>query len=249
MSNTALTMVWELSEQEGSRLLIMLAVADSINRETGTTFLSLDYLAKKARVSRRTLLDQLGPLEKSNELRIGHGEGPRGCNVYCLGSFYKWGANFAPPSSETAVAETVPPTSGGGAEFARVRNAAAISHPYLIVPSTDSPPLEEYKVLEGMGANSARGFAPPADTPGQNSHWPHVLETLKSEIGRSAWDTWLASTAATGFENGVLRVATANEYCRRWLIANVQNRAEAILAQQTGQVVHVEFVVGEVPDA
>jgi len=79
-------------------------------------------------------------------------------------------------------------------------------------------------------------------------HWSMVLDGLRDHMKRSAFDTWLASTTAISLENSVLRIATANEYTRRWLIANVQNKAEVLLAQLMGQYIHVEFVVGEAPD-
>lgn len=238
MSNTALTLVWETSKQDGSRLLILLAVADSINRETGSTFLSLDYLAQKARVSRRTLLDQLGPLEESNELGIAHGAGPRGCNVYSLGSFYKWGANFAPPAEAAEGTERVPPASGGRAESARVQSDYAISHPYRMEPVLDSSILEE-EVVGGMGANPAPHSAPPHD----QTPWVQVLAIVKSGMPRDEFDTWVAQTELLSLAGGILTIATGNSIALAKLENGHRAGIEAAVASVFGRPLRVRFVV------
>jgi hypothetical protein len=241
MSNTALTLVWETSEQDGSRLLILLAVADSINRETGRTFLSLDYLAKKARVSRRTLLDQLGPLESCNELTIAHGAGPRGCNVYSLGAFYKWGANFAPPTEMAEDTPGVAPISGGRAESARVQSDYAISHPYRIVPSSSEGSPEE-EVLTGMGAKSARDLAPPAAL---QTLWVQVLGQLQRQFRKSDFETWVRDTQVVSQTDSEIVVGTANPYAMSWLQDHASKPAEAALEKMAGRPMSLRFVVPE----
>jgi hypothetical protein len=241
MSNTALTLVWETSEQDGSRLLILLAVADSINRETGSTFLSLDYLAKKARVSRRTLLDQLGPLEGCNELAIAHGAGPRGCNVYSLGTFYKWGANFAPPTEVAEDAPEVLPVSGGGAEFARVQSGYAVSHPYRIVPSSSEGGPEE-EVLTGMGAKSARDLAPLA---APQNLWVATLGQLQPQFRKQDFETWLRDTQVVSETDGEIVVGTANSHALAWLQDRAREPAKAAIEKMAGRPMSVRFVVLE----
>jgi hypothetical protein len=241
MSNTALTLVWETSEQDGSRLLILLAVADSINRETGSTFLSLDYLAKKARVSRRTLLDQLGPLERCNELAIVHGAGPRGCNVYSLGTFYKWGAKFAPPTEVAGDAQEAPPISGGGAEFARVQSDYAISHPYRIVPSSSEGNPEE-EVLTGMGAKSAWYLAPPA---APQTLWVQVLGQLQRQFRKSDFETWVRDTQVVSQTDDEIIVGTANPYAMSWLQEHASKPAEVAIEKMAGRPMSLRFVVLE----
>jgi len=238
MSNTALTLVWETSKQDGSRLLILLAVADSINRETGSTFLSLDYLAQKARVSRRTLLDQLGPLEESSELHIAHGSGPRGCNVYSLGTFYQWGANFALPSSAVDEGKAVPPASGGRAKLARGQSDYAVSHPYHIEPDP-LPPGPEEEVLTGTGAKSAPHSAPSKD----QTPWVQALAILRNETGRAVFDTWIRDTELVSLTASECVIGCKNEYGAEWLRGHEGLRVKDALREALGRDVSVRFVV------
>ena len=238
MSTTALSLVFENSKQDGSAMLIMVAIADSINRETRSTFLSLDYLAKKARVGRRTLLDHLPDLEKSGELTIDHGAGPRGCNIYSLGPFYRWGADFALPPAIVEEALVAPATSGGSAGGAPVRSAYAVSHPYLLVPSLDLGP-EEPMVIDGKGANSALGSAPLSD----ESRWARALEELKRTISRSVFVTFIERTQVVSLVDGIATIACVGEDRQSqaaWLNDRMRTTAKRILMCE-----EVRFVVAE----
>jgi hypothetical protein len=87
VSLEALTTVWKHSKADHADLLMMLAIADSMNN-AGECWLGTDSIARKARLSVRHVLDRLPLLESIGELRIEHGAGPRGTNLYHLGARY-----------------------------------------------------------------------------------------------------------------------------------------------------------------
>jgi len=69
--------VWEHSQHSGSKLLLLLALADHAN-EQGVCWPSIPTLAKKARISERQVQRLIQELEDSNELEIlkkGNGRG------------------------------------------------------------------------------------------------------------------------------------------------------------------------------
>lgn len=71
MSIRTLSRVWDYSQHEGSALLIMLALADYAN-DGGYCFPSIPALARKARVSERTVMRLLKEIEESGEVTILH---------------------------------------------------------------------------------------------------------------------------------------------------------------------------------
>lgn len=70
MSLRALTHVWEHSEAGGTDLLLLLAIADSYNDEEACCRASVAYLARKARIDRRSVQRHRGNLEALGELVV-----------------------------------------------------------------------------------------------------------------------------------------------------------------------------------
>jgi hypothetical protein len=157
VSLEALTRVWRESQAEHSDLLIMLALADFMD-DHGQAWPSLETIAKKARISRRTVLDRLPLLVSMGELHMESGGGRGGTTLYRLGPHYK-GWTEAGASTD----------GGTGAERANSAKSArgAIPrrrmHPNRNEPKT--PTLQErIPVNEGLGAVSA-----PQNAPGANA--------------------------------------------------------------------------------
>ena len=74
--------VWEHSGQEGSALLLLLAIADNANFDTWEAWPSVETLARRARVSPRQAKRMIHKLAEDGEIEIRYREGPRMCNVY-----------------------------------------------------------------------------------------------------------------------------------------------------------------------
>lgn len=158
MSLTALTTVFERSEQSGSAMLVMLAIADSINRETQQTYLSLDYLASKARISRRTLIDTIPQLEQAGELHVDRGAGPNGCNVYRLGEFYLLGGAKSAPLETPVVDPELAATATPGAvpQYGVQPDAPDCTH--TVKYQESSLGSAEARDLRGRGADQRTGL-------------------------------------------------------------------------------------------
>lgn len=74
MSIEVMTKVWDLSQQKGTPLLLMIAIADNANK-AGECWPGIDYLAEKTRISRRQVQRLLHKLEDEGELAVEYGTG------------------------------------------------------------------------------------------------------------------------------------------------------------------------------
>ena len=81
MSVRVMALVWARSGQTGSRLLMLLAIADHAD-DDGTAYPGVESLAKKCRISPRQANSILARLRTSGELEVRRNQGPRGTNLY-----------------------------------------------------------------------------------------------------------------------------------------------------------------------
>ena len=81
MSIRVMSLVWEYSKQQGSALLVLLAIADFAD-DDGYCYPSVERLAHKARMSVRNVRYVLRQIEESGELVIEPGGGRRRPNRY-----------------------------------------------------------------------------------------------------------------------------------------------------------------------
>ena len=128
MSLRMMTLVWEKSQHKGSELLLLLAIADNAN-DQGIAYPSIKTLTKKTRMSRRTVQYLNHRIERSGELAVSIGTGPRGCNEYriLLGS-----ANFARGMKSTGANQR---TKGGAIAIAPEPNTKTDIPPFSLSPN------------------------------------------------------------------------------------------------------------------
>jgi hypothetical protein len=83
MSIRVMTRVWEQSKQQGSALVVLLAIADFANDE-GVAYPSVATLGTKARISESQVHWILRKLIEEDELTIQRNAGPHRCNLYII---------------------------------------------------------------------------------------------------------------------------------------------------------------------
>src|SRR5262245_52009412 len=81
MSIAVMSRVWERSGQQGSALILLLALADFSNDE-GVSWPSIETLARKARISPRQAQNLIGALEGAGELYAAKGVGRTNTSRY-----------------------------------------------------------------------------------------------------------------------------------------------------------------------
>src|ERR1043166_2353657 len=87
MSIEAREAVWKHSTFSGTKLVLMLAIADHVNENKGNVaWPGVPTLARLARMSERHVQRALRALKRSGELQIIPNQGPKGTNHYkvCL---------------------------------------------------------------------------------------------------------------------------------------------------------------------
>ena len=143
MSVQAMTAVWTHSRHKGSKLILLLAIADYAN-EQAVAWPSIQSLADKARMSERNVHYALKELteEDDPELTVLAGAGPHRCNLYQINLE---GAKFA----------------GCKPAHKRVQNSAP-----RVQPVAPNPSLESVKNPSIESASDANApTPPPPDTP------------------------------------------------------------------------------------
>jgi hypothetical protein len=239
VSLAALTRVWETSKQDGSTLLLLLAMADFAN-EYGMCWASIDTLAKKARISRRSVIDHCQKLLGAGEILF-DGTTKRGTNRYLVVG----GADFALVPEDAEEAIDAPPMPGGSAESAPVQNGGAGLHPIrkeLSTPYIGGTTKDHY----GSGADCA--------PPSARDQTPWVLALAAIRCDRFAkrtpgdnFERYFQPTVAVGLTDGRFRVACEDEDQRAWLQSNGRAVAENALVGVLGKRIEIEFVVEEKP--
>ena len=74
--------VWKKSSHRGATLLLLLAIADYVNKRTGDAWPSVRTLSRKARLTERHTNRVISKLAKSGELQILPGQGRNKTNLY-----------------------------------------------------------------------------------------------------------------------------------------------------------------------
>jgi hypothetical protein len=81
MSVQAMTWVIENSKHKGSAFVVLLMIANHAHADGTGSYAAVDTLAKEARITPRQVFNLLLGLERSKELSIERGAGPRGTNL------------------------------------------------------------------------------------------------------------------------------------------------------------------------
>jgi hypothetical protein len=87
MSLNAVQAVWDRSARRGTERLLLLTIADFVNEgKGGVAWPGVSKLAQRTRLSERQVQRKIRALERSGELQVSRGAGPKGTNLYriCL---------------------------------------------------------------------------------------------------------------------------------------------------------------------
>ncbi len=182
MSVRVLSAVWDRSQQKGTHLLMLLALAD-FSDDQGSSYPAVPTLAAKCRMSTRNAGYLLTELQASGELEVRPNEGPRGTNRYRI-------VLDTPPLKPTAgvgQAKGVKPASGVGLKpTAGVKSAAPLQ------PTSDTPAIQRRLPLK-----------PTADEPSLNRQEPSSkarrVRTAPSGVSEFTLPDWVPADTWADF--------------------------------------------------
>lgn len=72
-------------------------------------------------------------------------------------------------------------------------------------------------------------------------NWNSILETLRNELPRAAFETWVQDAVAVPSPKGTFTIAARNSYARDWLEQKLSSRIQELL----GKDLKVKFIVNE----
>jgi len=109
--------VWANSKHSGSDLILLLALADSADRDTGSCYPGLKKLAQMTRTSIRNVQYRLKVLRDSGEVEVRYQRSPYGTNLFVLNrSLLGDEAQFT-PMNHTSPGDEAQFTQGGEEDF------------------------------------------------------------------------------------------------------------------------------------
>ncbi len=86
-------------------------------------------------------------------------------------------------------------------------------------------------------------------TPPIEELWDETLHTIKEQLSRPSYDTWLKSTRPLALKNGVLLVEAPNEFARDWLETRYAELIEQVLENITSSPLEVKFTISTTEEA
>ncbi len=79
--------------------------------------------------------------------------------------------------------------------------------------------------------------------------WGQICEQLKTEIGETAFDSWLKPLTIGSFDNGVMNICVPTRFMRNWVITNYSDRIHKIWEKKNSAIKNINFVVQSGQDA
>jgi Helix-turn-helix domain len=152
--------VWRYSRQKGGKLLVLLAIADYAHDDGTGAFPSVPTIARKARMTERSVQRCLRSLERDGELRIREGAGPNGVNMYVV----TVGDKISPGDKKT-------PGDGMSHGDASVTGGVTPRSPGGVTPTSPDPSLEPSVNRQPAGADGDKK----AKTKTTKTTWPADL--------------------------------------------------------------------------
>lgn len=71
--------------------------------------------------------------------------------------------------------------------------------------------------------------------------WADVLEHLRRELSKPAFETWFEPTQAVSYTDHVLTISTVNDFARDWLESRYNNQVNRVLQTVTKAEAQVVF--------
>ena len=81
--------------------------------------------------------------------------------------------------------------------------------------------------------------------PSPTRAWQMALDTLRMEMPKASFDTWVRDAELTAYNNGTFTIGVANAYAREWLDSRLTSTVNRILTGVINRRATVQFVVWE----
>lgn len=240
MSIKVMTQVWANADVGGSELLILLAMADFSNDEGASIYPSMATLAKKARLSEKQARRVVHDLVEAGFVEIVEAGGWSGNrnrpNQYRI-RLDKFGDGGTPKLSP-------PPNLGEG-------GTPKLSPPYSHRREGGTP-MDGRGVLPPMGEDPLLDpfIDPPLNENGSSTAngqlWGRVIETIRSQIPKNFFESFVAPTRLRGLVDGVAVITIPTPKAQDWIENRLERQIRQLLTIETKtRITGIRVVVEE----
>ena len=73
--------------------------------------------------------------------------------------------------------------------------------------------------------------------------WGQICEQLKTEVGETAFDSWLKPLTIGSFNDGTMNICVPTRFMRNWVITNYSDRIHKIWEKKNPAIKNINFVV------
>lgn len=240
MSIYALARVWDHSQQRGTALLLLLAMADRAD-ELGVCWAGANWLAGRARLARRQTIRTIQALEEAGEIVVVRSRRPNGQNIvnhYIVGS-------GATPELMSAAQERI-------RELLDMRGGSVIHDTSVaedtrgsVAEDTREGGLHDTTIVAGMTPDP---YSYPEDKegdqlPSASLLWRAALDELEPQMARATFRQWLEGTRAR-WDDGALVVLCRNAAAADVLANRLRDVVERAVLAAAGTPYPIRFEVG-----
>ena len=78
--------------------------------------------------------------------------------------------------------------------------------------------------------------------------WGQICSQLKTEVGETAFDSWLRPLSVGSFNDGVMNICVPTRFMRNWVITHYSDRIHKIWEKKNPEIKSVNFVVQAIND-
>ena len=78
--------------------------------------------------------------------------------------------------------------------------------------------------------------------------WGQICSQLKTEVGDTAFASWLKPLTPGSFNDGVMNICVPTRFMRNWVITHYSDRIHKIWEKKNPEIKSVNFVVQAVQD-
>ncbi len=258
MSIHQMNAVWRYSKNKGSKLLLLLAIADNAD-DDGVAFPGVDYLAKKIRMSERHVTRMIRELGDTNELAVVWGGGRGNANLYYI-LLDKTEAAIAEikakAAEENAKREATNPDKlsiKGDKLSANPDNLSGNSNginPDKLSVKGDKLSIKGDKLsvkgdklsIKGDIAMSPEPSEPIREPPSNHQEpdgliqkWPNVLQSLQGTMTQATFDQLLRGSRLATVKDGVATLVAPSQYAADWINGRLKDQVGRAIHETTGR--------------
>lgn len=257
MSIKIMNRVWSLSDQKGSALLLLLAIADNCN-DSGTGFPGIQYLAHKTRMSERNIQYLLQSLDKTDELAVEWNAGRGSSN------FYHILTGLPDPDIQVVKAEVARKNKARGSDerVQKIRNVRSKKKGANFAPILEDDIGENFApIKDGKGAKSSikgaksdgKGAIAIAPEPLNQltteedkeiffvDAWAMLIDQLRFEMNRGVFSYYITALRPVGMEDDTFYIQAQDDAIRAWVAARLERRIRHLLEGIYQKPVKVEI--------